>query len=1034
MATWLLAQITYAQVPSYVPTNGLVGYWPFNGNANDASGNGNNGTVNGATLTTDRNGNANSAYSFNGTSNINISNSNIAAFLYSSFSCGAWFKTSSSSPGDIIRYDNCVTGSGWGLRIGYNNTGQIQGLEFDNSRNPNFVTSNNLYNNGNWHFVLYKRDISIMKDFLFIDNQLISETTFSSVFNIELTGHPLFIGAGCDFFNGDLDDIAIYNRALTQQEITALYTGTNAPTTSCLPTYVPTNGLVGYWPFCGNANDESGNGNNGIVYPNTTLTTDRNNIAASAYLFDNSTQSGIQTSNPLTYTLNGISGSVWFNSNVFLSSTSGHRMFISGTNNIPFQFAYNNGGVDLEVYDQNGSLTVYTWPAIFLANTWHHVVFSLNTNNSIIVSVDGQMHIVGTAPSSLRTATNSTFIFGLSSSAFWPTPFSGKLDDIAIYNRALTQQEITALYTGNSSTCVTPNALISSNGTNIPTGGLQLTANYDSSYSYQWLRNNVAISGANSNVYNASTTGSYSVIESIGNCVDTSNTITLTISNNSSCLPSYVPTNGLVGYWPFCGNANDESGNDKHGTVMGATLTIDRNGVSNSAYSFNGTSDYISIPDSFLISKIFTISFYAYSTGIGQRNILSDGSSSYSGSDFLLAFNGEQLRIRADKNAPLNYENNSPTNLQNLQLTNNWVYVTWVMDTLNSKIFLNGALQATINVVGSNVNFHNLRSIFGAREVWGNPDNFFQGKLDDIAMWNRVLSAQEIASLYTNSTAPCNPPIVNITAIGDTIFCDGSSVVLSANIDSTFTYQWKNNTTNILGATTHLFTAISTGSYTVLVSDSNGCVALSNTINVTVNNLPTVTLTSLPAYVNIQSANIALNGSPTGGTYTGAGVVGTNFSASTAGLGTSNVNYNFTNTSGCSGNASQSTVVYDTTGVVCTSTVTVYDTVTTYLSVTDTLIINQTLTGLVAPNNTNTIKIFPNPTNDHVTINYGNYALMNGYTLNITNVLGQVVFTSPINLASSYLDLSTWGGSGTYFVHIINAQGATVNTRKIVLQ
>jgi hypothetical protein len=43
----LLAQ---AQIPSYVPTNGLVGWWPFNGNANDESGNGNHGTVNGATL------------------------------------------------------------------------------------------------------------------------------------------------------------------------------------------------------------------------------------------------------------------------------------------------------------------------------------------------------------------------------------------------------------------------------------------------------------------------------------------------------------------------------------------------------------------------------------------------------------------------------------------------------------------------------------------------------------------------------------------------------------------------------------------------------------------------------------------------------------------------------------------------------------------------------------------------------------------------------------------------------------------------
>jgi hypothetical protein len=53
----LTTQSLFAQVPSYVPSNGLVGYWPFNGNANDESGTGNNGTVNGAVLTTDRFGN-----------------------------------------------------------------------------------------------------------------------------------------------------------------------------------------------------------------------------------------------------------------------------------------------------------------------------------------------------------------------------------------------------------------------------------------------------------------------------------------------------------------------------------------------------------------------------------------------------------------------------------------------------------------------------------------------------------------------------------------------------------------------------------------------------------------------------------------------------------------------------------------------------------------------------------------------------------------------------------------------------------------
>ena len=62
----LLTTISFAQIPSYVPSNGLVGWWPFNGNANDESGNGNNGTVNGATLTADRFGVADKAYSFDG--------------------------------------------------------------------------------------------------------------------------------------------------------------------------------------------------------------------------------------------------------------------------------------------------------------------------------------------------------------------------------------------------------------------------------------------------------------------------------------------------------------------------------------------------------------------------------------------------------------------------------------------------------------------------------------------------------------------------------------------------------------------------------------------------------------------------------------------------------------------------------------------------------------------------------------------------------------------------------------------------------
>jgi N-acetylneuraminic acid mutarotase len=91
-------------------------------------------------------------------------------------------------------------------------------------------------------------------------------------------------------------------------------------------------------------------------------------------------------------------------------------------------------------------------------------------------------------------------------------------------------------------------------------------------------------------------------------------------------------------------------------------------------------------------------------------------------------------------------------------------------------------------------------------------------------------------------------------------------------------------------------------------------------------------------------------------------------------------------------------------------------------------------TSLPPSNNVNTLQVFPNPANANITINLGNFASWNGYTLEITNSLGQIVFTTPIIKQSSYVDLSTRSGNGLYFVKIISAQGVTIDTKKIILQ
>jgi hypothetical protein len=84
--------------------------------------------------------------------------------------------------------------------------------------------------------------------------------------------------------------------------------------------------------------------------------------------------------------------------------------------------------------------------------------------------------------------------------------------------------------------------------------------------------------------------------------------------------------------------------------------------------------------------------------------------------------------------------------------------------------------------------------------------------------------------------------------------------------------------------------------------------------------------------------------------------------------------------------------------------------------------------------NTNNIKVFPNPTGSNLTIDIGNFALMNGYQLRVKNSLGQQVFQTNINQESETLTLNNWGGNGLYFVHVIDPQGNTIDIRKIVLQ
>ena len=204
--------------------NGLTGYWPFCGNANDQSGNGNNGTVNGASLTTDRFGNSNSAYSFDGVNDVIEINDNSSLDFANSYTISLWTKFDSSITNNTTAYllnKGCSPNPAY--RIYYS-----ESMFTTDNFNPNRAYTNGPISNYEWTNVLVTYDGQLLS--LFINGSLYSSTAQTgSIFNSD---NNLLLGCSmatnlcptlAAFFNGKIDDIGIWNRALTQQEITQLY-------------------------------------------------------------------------------------------------------------------------------------------------------------------------------------------------------------------------------------------------------------------------------------------------------------------------------------------------------------------------------------------------------------------------------------------------------------------------------------------------------------------------------------------------------------------------------------------------------------------------------------------------------------------------------------------------------------------------------------------------------------------------------------------------------------------------------------------
>ena len=229
--------------------------------------------------------------------------------------------------------------------------------------------------------------------------------------------------------------------------------------------------------------------------------------------------------------------------------------------------------------------------------------------------------------------------------------------------------------------------------------------------------------------------------------------ITLGISQD---LPSYVPTDGLVAYYPFNGNANDESGNGYHGTVNGATLTADRLENNEKAYSYNGKDTFITLSNNFFDGAdngTYTINFWTKNFQENSRIFYKGGS----WKDLI-------IDINFDNKVQYSFINGTNSTWNHLTSNNSLEQDKWYNITIRHEIgeinlYLNGTFEAqlqtndvvdwstSINTPCAGIGMH-----FGKNYNNCTVDVGYHGVIDDFGIWNRALTEQEIQNLYNSSS------------------------------------------------------------------------------------------------------------------------------------------------------------------------------------------------------------------------------------------------------------------------------------------
>lgn len=426
-------------------------YYPFDGNASDASGSGNHATVFGATLTDDRFGNPNSAYQFDGNDYLRSPFDFEHTFSVGDpYTVSLWFRHSALSGSLNFMFASHLGGSDHLILARPDGT-----IEVRTYGGSTGVSDSDSLNDGEWHHVVY--GVNDSSGFFYVDGVEQADKPTIGVFN---RGDTTYIGARTnnnptDFYEGDIDDILLVEGALTASQIDSLFHVGGWP-------IAPVVGFNAYYSFSGNAQDESGNGNH-LTVNGPQLTTDRFGNPDGAYRF-NGTDENLDHVGERIFSQ--ISYSVWMRADTFQTNPPGERRYLISTRTNGPAINHRNKRIGLYVepdstaslhfVPSDNSTTSIRVTSIgkLSPGVWHHLVGTWDSNEARLY-VDGELDnsiAVGYGPFSFDSNDYMTIggcgrgnsfaeCYGLNLDFF-----DGDLDDILILDRALSQTEIDSIY------------------------------------------------------------------------------------------------------------------------------------------------------------------------------------------------------------------------------------------------------------------------------------------------------------------------------------------------------------------------------------------------------------------------------------------------------------------------------------------------------------------------------------------------------------------------------------------------------------